>query len=194
MMTTRRFRTRLILILMLAIGSIASCKPAGDPSDATAPEFLQITVTLQRVTDEFEEPPIDATSGLTLDNVQRDRRIIIEGTAADDQSGVERVQLTGGSEWTCLTPGEDQAQIMQGDLAASPQEGQPTSTDSVLPALWNSTFSVDPFQGNSQRLVCPATDEASELTVNVRVRATNGNGIEGQSPEIEISYQARPPG
>ena len=36
-----------------------------------------MTVTVQRVTDRLEEPPVDAISGLTLDNVERDRRIIL---------------------------------------------------------------------------------------------------------------------
>ncbi len=174
--------------------SITACNPTGDPNDTTPPEFLQITVTVQRVTDGFEEPPVDATDGLTLDNVQRDRRIIIEATAADDQSGIKRVVLTGGTEWDCITPGEELAEHNQGDLAGMPDETQSTASTSGPPALRNATFTVDPFSGNSQRLVCPATDETSELSVTINLVATNGNDVQGRSPRISIDYQPRPPG
>ena len=88
---TRLLRT----ILTVTFGIwLVSCGPASGARDTSRPEFIEMTVTVQRVTDRLEEPPVDAISGLTLDNVERDRRIILRATVADDESGLEPVRVT----------------------------------------------------------------------------------------------------
>jgi hypothetical protein len=74
-----------------------------------------MTVTVERVTDGFDEPPVDATAGLTLDNVQRNRRIILGATVADDQSGIKQVRLDGETHWDCITPGDEFGEHMHGN-------------------------------------------------------------------------------
>ncbi|HEY4607339.1 MAG TPA: hypothetical protein VIH55_06780 [Acidimicrobiia bacterium] len=193
---TPRGRARLSLLVAMTMGVlVAGCGPTGDPKDTTAPEFLQITVTVQRVTDGFNEPPVDATSGLTLDDVQRNRRIVVTATVADDQSGIKQVRLRGDTDWDCITPGDDLAEHKHGTLGGSPDEERLSSTTvSGRPALRNVTFTLDPFEGNALRLVCAATDESTELLMGVTLVAINGNDVEGTSPGISIEYQPRPPG
>jgi hypothetical protein len=194
-MARRRRAPATLVVLAAASVLLGACDPTGDPNDATPPEFIQITVTVQRVTDGFEEPPVDATSGLTLDNVQRDRAIIVEATAADDQSGIKQVRLRGETDWECHTPGDDLAEIKQGTLGGPPDEERASGTTvSGRPALRNTTFTLDPFNGNSQRLVCAPTDDASGLLMTVNLVATNGNELEGVSPLISVEYQPRPAG
>jgi hypothetical protein len=174
---------------------LLSCQPTGDPNDTTPPEFLQMTVTVERVTDGFDEPPVDATGGLTLDDVQRNRRIILEATVADDQSGIKQVRLDGDTDWDCITPGDDLAENRHGALGGPPDEERTSGTvPPGRPALRNVTFTLDPFSGNSQRLVCPPSDLATELLMEVTLLATNGNDIVGESPEISVEYLPRPPG
>jgi hypothetical protein len=174
---------------------LLSCQPTGDPNDATPPEFLQMTVTVERVTDGFDEPPVDATGGLTLDNVQRNRRIILQATVADDQSGIKQVRLDGDTDWDCITPGDDLAENRHGALGGPPDEERTSGTvPPGRPALRNVTFTLDPFSGNSQRLVCPPNDLATELLMVVELIATNVNDIVARSPEISVEYQPRQPG
>lgn len=126
---------------------------------------------------------------------RRDRLIIIEATAADDQSGIKRVRMSGETDWECHTPGDDLAELKHGTLGGPPDEERSSSTTVTgRPALRNVTFTIDPFEGNALRLVCAATDEASELLMEVTLLATNGNDVQGMSPPITIEYQARPPG
>lgn len=191
---TVRARARSILVATSVV-CMVGCRPTGDPNDATPPEFLQMTVTLQRVTDDFEEPPTDSTSGLTLDNVQRNRRVIVEATAADDQSGIKQVRLRGETDWDCITPGDDLAEHKHGTLLGPPDDERSSSTTMAgRPAIRNVTFTVDPFEGNALRLVCAASDEATALLMSFNLEATNGNDVLGISPDISIEYQPRPPG
>jgi hypothetical protein len=174
---------------------LIGCNPTGDPNDSTPPEFLQVTVILERVSDGLREPSIDATSGLTLDNVQHNRRVIVQASVGDDQSGIMQLRLRGESDWDCITPGEDLAENKHGTLGGPPDEERSTGTvPPGQPALRNGTFTVDPFAGNTLRLVCPPTDHATELLMVFRLLALNGNDIEGRSNQISIEYLPRPPG
>lgn len=176
-------------------GCLIACTAAGDPNDGTPPEFLQVTVILERVTDGFLEPPIDATGGLTLDNVQRNRRVIVQSSVADDQSGIKQMGFTGEADWQCITPGDDLAEDKHGTLGGPPDEERSTGTTPPgRPAIRNATFTLDPFDGTTLRLDCPATDESTELLMAVTLVALNGKDVEGRSEEISIEYLPRPPG
>jgi hypothetical protein len=175
--------------------SLIACQPTGDPHDTTPPEFLQMTVTVERVSDGFEEPAVDATAGLTLDDVQRNRRIILQATVADDQSGIKQVRLDGDTSWDCITPGEDLAENKHGTLGGPPDEERQSGTvPPGRPAARNVTFTLDPFSGNAQRLVCPSSDLSTELLMEVTLVSSNGNDLEVTSPVVSIEYQPRPPG
>ncbi len=192
---THRLRSRNLRILLAAtVVWLVACQPTGDPNDTTPPGFLQMTVTLERVTDGFKEPPVNATSGLTLDDVQRNRRIILQATVADDQSGISQVRLEGETEWDCITPGDDLAENKHGTLGGPPDEERASGTTPPgRPAARNVTFTLDPFSGNSLRLVCPPSDLATELLMEVTLVAINGNGLEARSAQVSVEYQPRPP-
>jgi hypothetical protein len=188
-------RARYLRLLLTAVGFwLVACQPTGDPNDSTPPEFIQMTVTVERVTDGFQEPSVDATPGLTLDNVQRNRRIILQATVADDQSGIKQVRLEGDTDWDCITPGEELAENKHGTLGGpSDEERTSGTTPPGRPALRNVTFTLDPFAGNAQRLVRPPTDLATELMMEVTLVATNGNDLVGRSKQVSVEYQARQP-
>jgi hypothetical protein len=105
------------------------------------------------------------------------------------------MRMRGDTDWDCVTLGDDLAEHKHGTLGGPPDEKRSSSTTvSGRPALRNVTFTIDHFEGNSLRLVCAATDEATELSMEITLLATNGNDVEGMSPPISVEYQPRPPG
>ena len=186
---------RVGLQLMALALAVASCDNKVDPADTTPPVFDGLTVEFRRVSDNLLEGPVDARNGYVVDNVQRDRRIVVKVSATDPESGVRNIRLAIGEyEFECRTPGSEFAEYKHGTFTPLPDAERTGTTVSGTPSLRNATFTFDPYEGNALRLVCPATDETTPLIVTLKVAATNGNGLKATSPEISITYLGRPPG
>jgi hypothetical protein len=67
------------------------------------------------------------------------------------------------------------------------------ATPTGRPAMRNVTFSLDPFADDDQRLVCPPTDLAGELLMEIVLVAENGDRLEARSAEVSVVYQPRKP-
>jgi hypothetical protein len=181
-------------VAAVSLGAAACTNPV-DPSDTTAPEFVTVTLTLVRVTDGRSTGPLPAEGGRIVRNVERDRRIVVDATAGDPQSGVRSIELVGAEVgWTCQTPGDDRAEARRGSLDPNSDAVRDGSAAPGSPSVRSARFTHDPFEGNALRLVCPAADDASELTVRFKVRATNGNGRTTDTGEIAVVYRGRPAG
>jgi hypothetical protein len=181
------------LVGLLGLIQVSGCTPPADATDTTGPEFAQITVTAERVTDGFKEPAVDATSGLTLDQVQLDRSFVIKATVGDPQSGVSEVHAAIDAKWTCTDPITEIGSAFNPMIDGTSVEAKSGQAPSGAPAVRNATFEVDPLP-TSPRLPCAPTEDSSPIELAITIKATNGNGIGVTSPKISITYQARPAG
>jgi hypothetical protein len=173
----------------------SSCVPTPDDirNDTTPPSFLEIRVVYQRVSDGLEVgSEVIPSTGFTRSGVARDRRIILASTAADNESGIQTIEIDGRTRWSCSTPGDDVGEIKSGVLDPRSDEQRNGTATAGTPLIRNAHFTVDPFDGNLLRLVCAETEDASALDVTVVVRAVNGNQLRGETGTITISYLPRP--
>jgi hypothetical protein len=188
-----RIVRRLALVIPMAV-AVAGCNPPAGGHDTTGPDFAQITVTAERVTDGFDEPAVDATGGVTLDHVQLDRRFVIKATVGDPQSGVSEVHAGIDAKWTCSDPASGLGSAQNPLIDGTSEEAKSGQAPSGAPAVRNATFNVDPLGRVTPRLPCAPTDDASPITLQITIHATNGKGLVSASKAISITYQGRPAG
>ena len=178
--------------IVLATALACACGETTGGPDSTAPAFAQVTVEVRHVASGITEPRIDATHGLTLTGAHRDTAIIVRATAGDPETGVRSIDLDGEAAWTCHTPSDPTAQAKRLLFTKASDELRAGTAAAGSPAARSSTFTRDAFDGPARRLVCPPLDDASELTLTLTPKATNGSGMTAASPAIVITYVARP--
>jgi len=120
--------------------------------------------------------------------VQKDRRFVIAATAGDNESGIAGIRLQGGIDWNCTARLENIGTKKQGTLSAQSDEEKNSASAPGNPLLRNAHFTVDPFEGNQSREVCPCTNDTGPLTVSVTLVARNGLGLETTSEPITVNY------
>jgi hypothetical protein len=177
----------LVFTATLSSLMLQACGPRNDPSDSTPPQFVEITLTFERVADSLDTGTvIIPPEGYTHGQIARDRRLVVKASAGDGESGVQDIYLTGGYSWTCSDGSIGQSK--QGTFRL------PTG-DSISgnPSLANATVKVDPFEANPLRILCGISETEAPLVVQFKVYVTNGRGMETTSGPIAITYQGRAP-
>lgn len=166
-------------------------------TDASPPSFVPnaTTIAFFRVPDNLQvgSEPIPAT-GLNKAGVARDRRFVITTAAGDPDSGITRLQLVGEIGWKCTSQlNPDTAVNRQGTLASFTDEQKSNTGAPGSPPVRTGHFSIDPFEGNALRLVCPCMDDSGPLRLSFTIVATNGKGLETRSAPISIAYVSQAP-
>ena len=179
--------TSVVGLCLALMALVAACRGPSPTQDSTPPGFIQVTVAVQHVLNGYTEPPIEATQGLTLNSVHRDTRIVVVATVGDQQSGVSSVTLIGEAVWDCTSPDGKTAQNKHLTFAVQSDEAQNGTAGAGNPILRSAHFTRDPLEGNPLRLVRPAADDASALTMTLTPQATNGAGLPASAPDIVIT-------
>lgn len=168
--------------------------PTPPRSDTSAPGFIQNSIKFQRITDGMEVgSAIVPAGGITFSPIENNRRFIIAASAGDMESGIANIHLNGEIKWTCTQPLGNISQLSQGTLSAISDEEKNNSSTSGNPHLRSAHFTVDPFENNPLRRVCSCDANTSELTVNIRLVATNGAGLTTSSDPITVVYAPQQP-
>lgn len=168
--------------------------PTRPDDDTTPPGFIQNTITFVRVSDNLETgSEVIPPAGLTKSSVPKDRRFVIAATAGDNESGITGIRLQGGMDWNCTARLESIGTKKQGTLSVQSDEEKNNTNTSGNPLLRNAHFTIDPFEGNPSREVCPCTNDTGPLTVSVTLVARNGMGLETSSEPITVNYIQQPP-
>jgi hypothetical protein len=166
---------------------------ASPPSDTSPPAFVQTTITFYRVPDGAQVgSAIVPPAGLTTSNVARDRRFVIATTAGDNESGISTIQAGMEMSWNCSHVLDNLAVNKHATLDSRPDEEKNGTAAPGNPLLRNAHFSLDPFDANPLRLVCPAKDDAGPLTVEATLFPRNGQGLTANSGPIIVVYGPRP--
>ncbi len=167
-----------------------------DPSlsDSSAPSFIENTITFVRVSDNLQVgSEVIPPAGLTKSSVARDRRFVVAASAGDNESGIASIRLQGGIGWNCTPRLEGVGTNQQGSLGAPSDEEKDNTSTPGNPLLRSAHFTIDPFEGNPLRLVCPCTNDSGPLTVSITLAARNGKGLETTSPPITVEYSPQLP-
>lgn len=162
-------------------------------SDTSPPSFIQNTITFVRVSDNFQVgSEIIPVAGLTKSSVARDRRFVIAASAGDNESGIANIRLQGEISWSCTARLDNIGTNKQGTLAARSDEENNNTSAPGNPLLRSAHFTMDPFEGNPRRLVCPCTNDSGPLTTSITLVVRNGNGLETTSAPITVAYAPQP--
>ncbi|WP_151898950.1 hypothetical protein [Nitrosospira lacus] len=163
-------------------------------NDTSPPSFIQNTITFVRVSDNLQVgSEIIPPAGLTKSSLARDRRLVIAASAGDNESGIANIRLQGGISWSCTARLENIGANRQGTLGAQSDEEKNNTSTPGNPLLRSVHFTIDPFEGNPSRLVCPCTNDSGSLTVTITLVARNGKGLEATSAPITVQYAPQLP-
>ena len=163
-------------------------------NDTSPPRFIQNTITFVRVSDNLQVgSEIIPVAGLTKSSIPRDRRFVIATSAGDNESGIANVRLQGEISWNCTARVNNIGTLRKGTLAARSDEENNNTSASGSPLLRTAHFTVDPFEGNPRRLVCPCTNDSGPLTVSITLVVRNGKGLETTSAPITLAYAQQSP-
>jgi hypothetical protein len=163
-------------------------------NDTSPPSFIQNTVTFVRVSDNLQVgSEIIPPAGLTKSSVARDRRFVVAASAGDNESGIASIRLQGEIGWNCTARLENIGTNKQETLSAPSDEEKNNTSIPGNPLLRSAHFSIDPFEGNPLRLVCPCTSDSGPLTVSITLVARNGKGLETTSAPITVGYAPQLP-
>lgn len=165
-------------------------------TDASPPSFVPnaTTIAFIRVPDNLQvgSEPIPAT-GLNKTAVARDRRFVITTAVGDPESGITSLHLEGDIGWNCTSRLNNIGVNRQGTLASMTDEQKNNTSAPGSPPVRTGHFSVDAFDGNALRLVCPCMDDSGPLRVSFTIVATNGKGLETRSAPISVTYAPQAP-
>lgn len=163
-------------------------------NDISPPSFIQNTITFIRVSDNLQVgAQIIPPAGLTKSSVPRDRRFVLAASAGDNESGITSIRLQGGVSWSCTARLDNIGTNKQGTLGAPSDEEKNNTSTPGIPLLRSAHFTIDPFEGNPQRLVCPCTNDSGPLTATLTLVARNGKGLETTSAPITVVYAPQSP-
>jgi hypothetical protein len=169
-------RFQLVLVSVLAL-LVTSCDRPQNGGDASPPDFLSLSARYVRVSDGLEVGQEDVSvAGFSSNVIGQSRRLELVAVAGDSDSGIVAVERQGEMVWTCVDLGSDLATRRVATLDRRSDEvragGGPTGT-----TLGVGTFTVDPFGGNPQRLICPRAQEQSPVVLTTTITARNGAGL-----------------
>lgn len=163
-------------------------------NDTSPPGFIQNTITFVRVSDNVQVgSEVIPPAGLTKSPVARDRRFVIAASAGDNESGIASIRLQGEIGWNCTARLGNIGTSRQGTLSVRSDEEKNNTSTQGNPMLRSAHFTIDPFENNSSRLVCPCTNDSGPLTVSVTLVARNGKGLETTSAPITVRYAPQQP-
>jgi len=156
--------------------------------DTTPPAFVQVRIRFVRATDGLEVGTQIVPAGGFAATVPRDRRFVIEATAADNESRVALIRQARSYTWTCNAP-EGTLGTAQSPLLDSRSDEEVAGTNPAAPTLLqNAHFTEDPFSGSASRRVCSCAMDSTALTAAVTLSATNGAGLVGSFGPIVVTY------
>src|SRR5262245_3098355 len=166
---------------------------AAPPPDPSPPAIVETTLRFYQVPTGAEVgSTVVPAAGITVPNVPRDRRFVITSIARDDQSGVSTLRGQIEAKWTCTSVINPVAAAKNLAYAGLSDEEMSGTAAPGSPQARNAHFSIDPFDGNPLRLVCPSTNDANALTVDATLVATNGQGRATSPGPIVVVYAPRP--
>lgn len=167
---------------------------AAPAQDTTPPGFIQNTLSFIRVTDNLAVgSEVIPPAGLTKTSIPKDRKFVIAASAGDSESGVASIRLQGGLSWNCTDRLKNIGSNLQATLSAQSDEEKNNTSAAGSSLLRSAHFTVDPFDANPSRTVCPCTNDTGPLTATLMVVARNGQGLETTSGPITVVYAAQPP-
>lgn len=145
--------------------------------DTLPPELIQIRAVYQRVSDNLETgAEIIPSTGFVRANIARDRRIVLAVTAADNESGVESITLSGEISWDCTDPNTASASHHAGTLAILSDEVRDGTAVPGQPLVRTAHFTLDPFENRPHRLLCGLAEHSSAVGLTLFVNVENGSG------------------
>ena len=163
-------------------------------NDTSPPSFIQNTITFIRVSDNVQVgSEIIPPTGLTKSSVPRDRRFVIAASAGDNESGIASIRLQGGISWGCIARLDNIGTNKQGALGAPSNEEKNNTSTPGNPRLRSAHFTIDPFDGNPLRQVCPCTNDSGPFSANITLAVRNGKGLETTSAPITVVYAPQSP-
>ena len=198
-MTLTDLRLALLRIgtLIAAVGlpiAICGCATPSAESiahDVTPAAWIDIEVVYQRASDGARMgTEVIPSSGFVKRNLSRENRLVLSTLVGDAESGVARIRLVSPEEkWDCVSGDLGQHNVATLDGLSDEERGG--SGADGLPILRQAHFTIDPFNGNTKRLVCPSGQDSTKLTVTFRIEATNGKGLRTTTGQIEFVYVPR---
>jgi hypothetical protein len=191
-----RGRARWTLFVASLVGAMiletGCCNPRGGV-DTTPPGFLSLRAEYIRVTDGVSvgSESIPWTGFTKTNQIGRDRRLRLVASVGDSESGIAAIVAPlEETAWNCLnSDGTAQGHKLPFD-GRSDEEHQGTLPGGA--AVWNATFTVDPFEGNPLRLICGQTATQSAVTLSMRIEVRNGAGLTTSSGLLKFTWAGRP--
>ena len=100
---------------------------------------------------------------------------------------MESITLEGDVTWYCTTPGGLETHNIL-ELAGISDEVRDGTSARGHPLIRTAHFTLDPFEGNPNRLVCARTDDSSAVIVSFNINVKNGNACVTRSEQITFSW------
>lgn len=186
------------IFLLFSVFLSEGCTPTNPSGDTTPPGFVQVLVRLEVPGDPNVRGEFDITSqDATMQNIASNLVIRILATASDQDSGISGIAVASAPDSTTGNP--QNLRFGCGANLGSGAEIEPSLQFALLPFVLNAPPSPAPVLWQVEAVANPITTtgcvvdgSANTGPVNIegqiRLIATNGAGLTGQSSTFLFSY------
>lgn len=186
------------IFLLFSVLLSEGCTPTNPGGDTTPPGFVQVLVRLEVPGDPNVRGEFDITSqDATMQNIASNLVIRILATASDQDSGISGIAVASAPDSTTGSP--QNLRFGCGANLGSGTEIEPNLQFALLPFVLNAPPSPAPVLWQVEAVANPITTtgcvvdgSANTGPVNIegqiRLIATNGAGLTGQSGTFLFSY------